>query len=90
MEGSKIFRALFIILIAITSATIFHFSSENGEISGNTSGKVIKKILAKFPEYQKLSDKRKAQIVEKLQPVVRKMAHFTIYTLLGFNLMGFF
>ena len=42
MEGSKIFRALFIILIAITSATIFHFSSENGEISGNTSGKVIK------------------------------------------------
>ena len=90
MEGSKIFRALFIILIAITSTTIFHFSSENGEISGNTSGKVIKKILAKFPEYQKLSDKRKAQIVEKLQPVVRKMAHFTIYTLLGFNLMGFF
>ena len=62
MEGSKIFRALFIILIAITSATIFYFSSENGEISGNTSGKVIKKILAKFPEYQKLSDKRKAQI----------------------------
>ncbi len=90
MEGSKIFRALFIILIAITSATIFYFSSENGEISGNTSGKVIKKILAKFPEYQKLSDKRKAQIVEKLQPFVRKMAHFTIYTLLGFNLMGFF
>ena len=48
MEGSKIFRALFIILIAITSATIFHFSSENGEISGNTSGKVIKKGILFF------------------------------------------
>ena len=57
MEGSKIFRALFIILIAITSATIFHFSSENGEISGNTSGKVIKKgILFSAGRTAKLFD----------------------------------
>lgn len=54
MEGSKIFRALFIILIAITSATIFHFSSENGEISGNTSGKVIKKNISKISRISKI------------------------------------
>ena len=90
MEESKIFRIIFLFLIAITCAIIFYFSNQNGEISRNTSGRVIRKVLNNFTEYQKLSDKRKEQIVEKLQPFVRKMAHFSIYTLLGFNLMGFF
>ena len=82
MEGSKIFRALFIILIAITSATIFHFSSENGEISGNTSGKVIKKILAKFPEYQKLSDKKKGTSSREITAICEKNgAFYYLYTI---------
>ena len=68
----------------------FLFSNQNGEISGDTSSRFIRKVLSNFSEYQKLSNKRKEQIVEKLQPFVRKMAHFSIYTLLGFNLMGFF
>ncbi len=90
MEGSKFFRILFFVFIIIICGVIYYFSSQNGEKSGDTSGKVIIKLINIFPEGRRLSGHRKTQIVEKLQPIMRKIAHFSIYTLLGFNLMGFF
>lgn len=89
-EKNKIYRIIFLILIIINCATIFHFSSQNGDISGNTSGTVIKKVLNIFSKYKNLKEEEQIETIEKLQPFVRKMAHFSIYTLLGFNLMGFF
>ena len=35
MKKNKIYRIIFLILIIINCATIFHFSSQNGDISGN-------------------------------------------------------
>ena len=57
--------------------TVFLFSNQKGEISGNTSGKFIKvlaKIFAKNP-----SEKQ----IERMQLPIRKLAHFTIYAIGG-------
>lgn len=72
-----------------TFAVIFCFSSENGEKSGNTSRGVMRTIIDHYPPTKHLEEKQKEKMVEDAQPVIRKLAHFSAYTLAGINLMGF-
>lgn len=57
--------------------TVFLFSSQKGETSGNTSGKIIKAILNIFTK--DVSEEK----IQKLQLPIRKLAHFTIYAIGG-------
>ena len=83
---TKVKRAIFAILIIIVCAIIFSFSSQNSEKSSSTSGGIVSKIVNFIV---KDGDKvKKESITNTVTFWVRKMAHFSIYTLLGIFLMN--
>lgn len=84
-----IVRIITMILLLMTFFTIFGFSNQDGETSGNVSRKVARKIIEVFPSIRGKSEEKKNKIVEDIQPIVRKMAHFSIYTLVGMLMMIF-
>ena len=79
----KIFK---LILIIIWMVAIFMFSAQQGTESGETSRKFTVAIV------QIVSGKSLAlddPFVEGIQLVIRKMAHFSIYTIGGFLIMNY-
>ena len=71
------------ILLLGTFYIIFGFSNQNGEESGNLSGKIAKITLEILPI------ENNEQNLKRAEAVIRKIAHFSIYTLVGFLLMSF-
>ena len=84
----KIFRIIVFILLLVTLFTIFSFSSQNGTQSKGISTKVTDTILSLSNKYQQADTSEKSRIRTRTNAIVRKIAHFTIYTLLGILLMG--
>lgn len=82
-------RIISLILLALTFVQIFKFSSQDGQASGNLSRKIVRKAIDIFPYTKNISEKTKNKIVEKSQPIIRKLAHFSIYTLVGIFIMSF-
>lgn len=80
----KISTLISILLVILWMITIFWFSSQVGDDSSATSGNTIRKIVTFF--YSNITTENLELIVEALQPFVRKLAHFTIYTIGGFLL----
>lgn len=80
MKYKKIFL---IILIIAWMATIFMFSHQGSKKSKSTSTRAIEFIVDKVYDTSNMSEKERAEKVESLQTPVRKLAHFTIYTLGG-------
>lgn len=79
----KIFK---IILIGIWMAIVFSFSNQGGTKSGNTSRKVTVAVV------QVISDKpieENEPLIEKVDKVIRKLAHYTIYSIGGFLIMNY-
>lgn len=70
-------KIILIILLIIWMITVFCFSNQQGETSGSTSGKVIKAILKIFTK--DVSEEK----IQKLQLPIRKLAHFTIFSIGG-------
>ncbi len=89
MHKTKIVRIIFLILTILTAAAIFMFSSEDGKKSGETSRGVVKTVIDILPNTKNLDEGQKQEVIENSQPIIRKLAHFSIYTLLGLNVMGF-
>lgn len=85
----KIQRIIFGILTAITFITIFIFSNQNGEKSGSVSRDFTKKVIEILHIDKNLNEIEKEKLIENSQFIVRKLAHFTIYTIAGINLYGF-
>lgn len=81
----NILRIILIILLLGTFYIIFGFSGQNGEKSSGLSKKVTEIIVEKI---LKLSNEEKSQVMHRLEGIIRKVAHFTIYTILGLLLMG--
>lgn len=79
-------RVILLILLLGTFWLIFGFSSQNGEKSGNLSGNIAEFILRRV-HYNDIENKE--QILERTENIIRKIAHFSIYTLVGFLLMSF-
>ena len=82
-----IIRTLLILLLLETFFIIFGFSNQNGEESGSLSTNLTKLILKQINHDEAQNDE---QVIEKVEVVVRKLAHFSIYTLVGFLLMSLF
>ena len=89
MDRVKVLRIVFFILMILTCITIFCFSNQNGEASKGVSGRVIRKVIDIFPGTKNKSEEEKVEITEQLQLLVRKLAHFSIYTILGITSTGF-
>lgn len=76
-----IIRYILIICVIILCCKIFGFSNQNGEVSKNTSSRFTVVILKIFNIE---NDEIAVQIFD---PLVRKVAHFSVYMLLGILLM---
>ena len=79
----KIFN---IILIVIWMITVFIFSAQKGEASGDTSGKFTEIIIRILTGKSVDINNPTIQMVET---IIRKLAHFTIYTIGGFLIMNY-
>ena len=82
-------RVLFLIMLVIAFYVIFNFSAQSGEVSGSLSEKVTRFIVEIISKIKTMDISRKAYYIQKLHPIVRKLAHFSIYTVVGFSIMGF-
>lgn len=85
----KMQRIIFAILTIATFITIFIFSNQNGEKSSYTSRGFTKKIIEILQLDKNLSESEKENLIENSQFIIRKLAHFTIYTIAGINIFGF-
>ena len=85
----EIKRIMFAILIIVTCIIIFIFSSQDAEKSGLTSSGFIRKIIEITRITNDLNEEEKETLIESCQFVVRKLAHFSIYAILGINTIGF-
>lgn len=78
-------RILGIILVVLWMITVFCFSNQNSTRSSNTSRKAIQFVVRKVAT---LPQEQEESIIEDLQHVVRKLAHFSIYTVGGMLLLS--
>ncbi len=64
---------------------IFLFSNQNGEKSQKTSDGLIKNVVNIVYQInnKELTKEKEEQLIESTSLIVRKMAHFTVYFILG-------
>lgn len=79
-------RVILLILLLGTFFMIFGFSSQDAEESGGLSSNIAEFVLKQVHNDDM---EKKEQIIERTEKVVRKMAHFSIYTLVGLLLMSY-
>lgn len=84
----NILRIILILLLLGTFYIIFGFSSQDGEKSGSLSRRITEKIATLIPQIQKENEIEKENIMNTMESIIRKMAHFSIYTVVGLLLMA--
>lgn len=82
----NIIRGILIILLAGTFYMIFGFSSQNSEESTGVSMRVSETII-NFTRKSESAD-IKYKLAKSIEPIIRKLAHFSVYTLVGFLIMS--
>jgi len=77
-------KIILLVCLAACMVTIFVFSSQNAEISGNLSDGITYRIACIFVrDFKTFSLEKQTEIVEGMHFYVRKAAHFSEYALLG-------
>jgi VanZ family protein len=79
------FKIISALIVLLTMVAIFMFSSENGEKSNKTSGGVtafVVKTVVK--DFEKMTLQKKESVMQKFTEIVRTLAHFGIFSVLGF------
>lgn len=76
-------KIISIILVIGWMIIVFTFSNQKGEGSGNTSRMIATKIVEIVDIQNSISYEDKEIMVQKIEPVIRKLAHYFIYTLGG-------
>lgn len=84
----NILRVILYILLALIFATIFNFSNQNGEKSGSLSREITVNVTEKIKSIQKLEKSEKERVLNKIEHYIRKMAHFSLYCVVGFLTMS--
>ena len=78
-------RIIFFLLIIVQFSIIIRFSNQNGEDSGELSRKVTIFVLDILGQDEKIIEQEQ---IENIEHIIRKLAHFSIYMILGILLMG--
>lgn len=87
--NTNIYRIILILsIILVLFGVIFNFSSQTGEKSGKLSRQITIAITKNVKYIQNLDSKEKEQVLSKIEHIIRKTAHFSIYSLLGLLLMS--
>ena len=84
----KHLRFISLLCVIVVMVIIFLFSAQSDEESSKLSGQFVEIIIKIFiPDYNNLSLLQQQEINDKIGFVIRKTAHFTEFSLLGFFLM---
>lgn len=86
INKNKQIKTVKAILIIIWMIVIFNFSNQGGNESSGTSSKVTKIIINIITKDKEEPNK---QTMEQIEKIVRKGAHYTIYTIGGFLIMNY-
>lgn len=84
-------QKVYVILVILWMVAIFMFSAQDADESSKMSsgvGDTVGKIFVK--EYESWPEEKKLSFVDAVEFPIRKLAHASEYTLLGFLLMGAF
>ena len=91
-------KILVVMLVIISIGGMYYFSSQNAQVSGSQSQAVVK-VIDKIRDKVTLKDEELIKIQTKVYTklrrfgsksyIVRKMAHFSIYALIGSSLVLF-
>lgn len=80
----EFYRIISAFLSVLCMVAIFCFSSENGGDSSDTSGSFTRFAVEHFiPDFEDYSPAEQADIMADTDHIIRKTAHFSIYTALG-------
>ena len=94
MKGStikiNILRIIIIILILGTFGIIFGFSSQDSEKSSGISRKITEVLTSNIKSIQEKPKAKREKILDRIESIIRKIAHFSIYTVVGILLMILF
>lgn len=82
-KKQKVLVFFLILLLLLVFVSIFRFSSENGEKSKGTSKTVTEEITKPIKTIQELEPKEKEIALDNINKVLRKIAHFSLYMLIG-------
>lgn len=84
-----IFRIITLLLLFATFFVIFRFSAQTGQASSSVSKRVTTKFVNTFSYTKDLSQTTRDKLIKHGEPIVRKLAHFSIYTVVGIWIMMF-
>ena len=84
----NILRAVLIALLITQMWVIFGFSGQNGEESGSISRKITEAVTKNISSVQNLEKEEKEKVLKKIEHIIRKLAHFSLYAVIGFLLMS--
>ena len=86
--NKNIIRVILIVLLIATFVRIFCFSSQDGEESSAVSRKVTTAVTQNVKKIQDMDSKERELTLNKIEHVIRKIAHFSIFTLVGILMMA--
>lgn len=79
-----IIKIIFIIIALCWMGVIFYFSSQNGNTSSGMSNKITQFIIRIFvPHFSDLTDQEQIRMITNISYIVRKLAHYSEYAILG-------
>ena len=78
-----IIRYILMIIVIVLCVEIFGFSNDTGEVSSGKSRYVARFLLNFSKEFREMSEEAKEISIGNFEPILRKIAHFCIYGLLG-------
>lgn len=76
-------KTIYTILVILWMFTIFYFSHQQGTGSSSTSKKVSMAIVNIIDIKNKMLEEEKEEAVKIIEPIIRKVAHYTLYMLGG-------
>ena len=84
----NILRLMIIILLLATFIRIFCFSNQNGTQSSGVSRKVTEIVTSNMKKVRNMPKSEKELFLEHTEKIIRKLAHFSIYTIVGLLMMS--
>ena len=79
---------LSLLLVVAVMVMIFCFSAQTGEESGAMSGSITRWVLnLLIPDFENYTPEKQDGICNVVGLLIRKMAHFSVFALLGFSTM---
>ena len=85
---TNIIRLILFVLLIGTFYIIFGFSSQNAKESSGVSGKITEAVLKNIEYVQRLEKNEKEKVYHRVESIIRKIAHFSIYTVVGILLIA--